>query len=61
MHRPGIRAQRIAYPWLPLALVLGISGCDGSDRNDDRSQIPDPPVATELVWDEGGWDELNWQ
>jgi len=34
-------------------VCLGIlSACGGSSE---------PPPATELVWDEGAWDELNWQ
>ena len=51
--------------WGLLLLALALSGCD-SDSNHTRSEPPNesstaPETATELVWDQGSWDELNWQ
>ena len=45
-----------------LLLVLVLNGC-GNGGNGDRDDPPPQvlPSQTDLVWDEGNWDELNWQ
>ncbi len=50
--------------WGLLFFVVVVTGC-GSDNNGRRDeplvQTPEPVQTPDLVWDEGNWDELNWQ
>ena len=43
-----------------LLLVAGLAGCDGND-DEPRPPIQNPPPVTDLVWNQGDWDELDWQ
>jgi hypothetical protein len=42
-----------------LLILLGVCGC-GGDGDDDNNRLPQNPEA-DLVWDQGNWDELDWQ
>ena len=45
------------------ALVFTLAGCGGGgDLVDAGSNLPPvPPPADELSWDNGNWDETEWQ
>jgi hypothetical protein len=43
-----------------LLVLVAASGCDGGG-DDPPPQTRNPPPTTDLVWDQGEWDELNWQ
>jgi hypothetical protein len=43
-----------------LLLLAVLAGC-GGNHNDREQPIMTPPPQTDLVWDQGNWDELNWQ
>jgi len=36
-------------------------GGGGSSGGAAPPPPPPPPPVTELTWDQGNWDELNWQ
>lgn len=40
-----------------LLLLAALAGCG----NDHKPPVQIPPPETDLVWDQGNWDELNWQ
>jgi len=42
-----------------LASLMAVTGCGGGSSG--PAPIVQPPPPTELVWDQGNWDELNWQ
>lgn len=42
--------------FLALLAVWGISGCGGGG-GDDGAQ---PPAETKLTWDDGSWDDVEW-
>ena len=47
-----------------LLALTGVSACGGgsSGGSAPASQSPPPPTAsTNLDWDEGNWDEEDWQ
>ena len=41
-------------------LLASLAGCDGND-DDHGPPIQQPPPQTELTWDQGNWNELDWQ
>lgn len=55
MPTPPSRAWCVS---LGIVLLSGLAGCSGGDG--DREPPAEPPT-TELVWDEGNWNEQNWQ
>ena len=40
-----------------MILMVVMYGCHDSDS---PPPAPAAPAATELVWDEGNWDEVDW-
>jgi len=38
--------------------IFGLSACGGGGGNGGGNQ---PPVDNDLDWDQGNWDEENWQ
>lgn len=40
-----------------LLILVAVSGCD----DDPPPRMQNPPPETDLVWDQGNWDELDWQ
>jgi len=51
---------------ITLIFGLSLSGCNGGSSGSSSGQPPPPPPpppppATDLIWDEGNWDEENWQ
>ncbi len=43
---------------LSIVMLYGCGGGGGDGGTD--SPPPAAPAATELVWDEGNWGEVNW-
>ncbi len=41
------------------ALCVACGG--GGDSSPPPTVTPPTPTVTDLVWDNGNWDELNWQ
>jgi hypothetical protein len=43
--------------------LIGVSACGGSSGGSDPVNPPPPPPTadTNLDWDDGNWDEENWQ
>ena len=50
---------------LGLALSLfAIASCGGGGGGGNPPEPPDqapPPTSEQMVWDEGNWDEVDWQ
>ena len=40
---------------------FGLSACSDGGSAAPVSPPPPPPVDMELDWDQGNWDEENWQ
>jgi hypothetical protein len=40
-----------------LILIFMLYGCSSGSSN---PPAPPPLAATDLVWDQGNWDEVNW-
>lgn len=49
--------------WLtPLLLIVVLAGCNfevGSNAGEDNQD--DTPESPALIWDEGSWDDREWQ
>lgn len=43
--------------FIALALLSACGG-GGGEKNPD---LPDPPVDTDLTWNDDNWDEKDWQ
>ena len=43
-----------------MILMVVMYGCHDSDSSPPAASESPPPAATELVWDEGNWDEVDW-
>ena len=57
-----IMLRRICTLALLLVAVSGLPGCGGGGGGGGGVQPPPPPPpVTTLSWDNGNWDELNWQ
>jgi hypothetical protein len=48
---------------LALAMLVMVSACGGSSSSDPASPPPPPPPTADnnLDWDNGNWDEEDWQ
>lgn len=44
-------------PWFAVTMFLVFLAACSSSGDDP----PPPPQGTDLVWDEGNWDEDDWQ
>ena len=52
--------MRITSVITSLIAIVALSACGGSSSPAPLAQ-PQPPPVTDLAWDQGNWDELNWQ
>ena len=43
------------------SIFIAACGGGGSGGNDAEPPPPPPPPTGDLVWDQGNWDELEWQ
>jgi hypothetical protein len=51
--------KKIIYSTIAvLTFATLLAGCSSDDS---VSALVPPPPATELVWDEAAWDEVDWQ
>ena len=53
------RLSRITF--VILLSIFALSACGGGGGSGGNNQQPLPPVDTDLDWDQGNWDEENWQ
>jgi hypothetical protein len=51
------RAMVITFALMSIVLLAGCS----SGSSGGTPPREDPPPVTELTWDQGNWDELDWQ
>jgi hypothetical protein len=42
-----------------LALLLGLAACSKSETGASNNGAP--AASTQLTWDQGNWNEQNWQ
>ena len=59
MCKPNTGRRGLLAIGIALTLV-SLTGC-GGDGDDDDPPILMPPPETDLTWDRGDWDELDWQ
>lgn len=52
---------RCVHPVYVLVLSLPLLSACGGGSSPAPTDPPPPPVATELDWDQGSWDQENWQ
>ena len=52
--------KRMRVLALLIVAMAGLSACGGGGGSSAAPPPPPPPV-TDLAWDQGNWDELNWQ
>jgi hypothetical protein len=58
----GFEMTRYIHPTVVLFLSLTLlSACGGGSSPAPAASPPPPPVDTELDWDQGSWDQENWQ
>ena len=57
-----IGSHQVKRLFATLIVCMALSSCGGSgDGSSDNGVVtPPPPSSSELVWDEGNWDDKEW-
>jgi hypothetical protein len=52
--------QRLFSLLVVALLSLGIAACGGG-KSSSSGNTPAPGASTQLSWDQGNWNQTNWQ